>query len=106
MNQPSAPIPPRRPSLLELANNFTSATAEWAASGFPIASEDEFVRRHKVCGECEFWDSNAFQGVGRCGICGCSGFKLWLETSNCPIGKWEEEAAGQINPNDSTNESV
>jgi len=105
MSNPIHPIPPRRPNLLELADNFAGATSIWAKAGFPIADRDEYERRHEICKGCEMWSPNAFQGVGRCGACGCSGFKLWLETSHCPIGKWEEEA-GQINANESEPESV
>lgn len=83
-----APIPPQRPTLLEMASNFKEATGEWARSGFPIVEEKEYDRRHKVCSGCDQWDSNAFGGVGRCHACGCTGFKLYLATSVCPLKKW------------------
>lgn len=88
--KPTFPTPPRRPTLLELADNFAGATSVWAKSGFPIADRAEYERRHEICNGCEMWDSNAFQGIGKCGACGCSGFKLWLDTSHCPLGKWED----------------
>ena len=89
MTGPDHPVPPRRPTLLELANNFKGATTVWAKAGFPISTEEEYQRRHKVCNGCGLWDSNAFGGVGKCGACGCSGFKLWLDTAHCPLGLWE-----------------
>tara|TARA_Y100000310_G_C20554042_1_gene749605 strand:- start:423 stop:737 length:315 start_codon:yes stop_codon:yes gene_type:complete len=80
---------PKKPTLLELADNFKSATVEWAKSGFPITDETDYEARHEICKGCEFWDCRAFNNIGRCNKCGCSGFKLYLATSRCPEKKWD-----------------
>lgn len=64
------------------------AGAEWAKAGFPIVSGGDFEARKKICASCEHWNADAFGGLGRCGKCGCSGVKLRLATSKCPVGKW------------------
>lgn len=64
------------------------AGAQWAKAGFPIVSDEGFEERKRICLECEFWNAAAFGGLGRCGKCGCSGVKLRLATSKCPVEKW------------------
>jgi len=60
-------------------------------SGFSQANEDALLKRLKICNSCEFWDSNGWQGLGKCKKCGCSGLKLKMAASKCPIGNWSEE---------------
>lgn len=62
--------------------------AKWVAAGFPIVSGEDLELRKGVCATCEFWSANAFGGLGKCGKCGCSGVKLRLSTSGCPLKKW------------------
>jgi hypothetical protein len=68
-------------SLIEAAKNY-------AASGFKNCTNDQYQERLAICNSCEFYDRNAFMGAGRCLKCGCSGIKLKLGSSTCPIGKW------------------
>lgn len=61
----------------------------WAASGLKTVSPEELERRRAICAGCEFWESTAFQGTGRCSKCGCSTWaKLQMATEKCPIDKW------------------
>lgn len=62
--------------------------AKWAKAGFPIVSGEVLSERKGICAACEFWNADAFGGLGRCGKCGCSGVKLRLATSKCPLKKW------------------
>lgn len=64
------------------------AGAQWAKAGFPIVSGEVLSERKGICAACEFWNADAFGGLGRCGKCGCSGVKLRLATSKCPLKKW------------------
>ena len=64
------------------------AGAKWATAGFPIVSGEGLAERKRICAECEFWNAGAFGGLGRCGKCGCSGVKLRMATSRCPLKKW------------------
>lgn len=68
--------------------SFVKAGAQWAKAGFPIVSGEDLAERKGICAECEFWNADAFGGLGKCGKCGCSGVKLRLATSKCPAGKW------------------
>jgi hypothetical protein len=81
----------RLPTLLEMTAALTGSVDEWRKAGFAIASDDEHARRKSICEGCEMWRPNALGGVGRCLECGCAGFKLWMESSKCPLGKWENQ---------------
>ena len=76
-------------TLGEMASNFASSIKEWVKHGAPVVSEDQYKERAEACLACEFWDPEAFAGKGKCLKCGCSGVKLYLSTSKCPVGKWE-----------------
>jgi hypothetical protein len=80
------------PSAVELAENFSLAVSRWVTTGFPVVSKKEYDSRLAVCSSCEFWDAQARLGLGKCKHkkCGCTRFKLWLATEQCPIGKWAD----------------
>ena len=73
---------------IELLKHFTKATIRFAKSGFKIAGIETLSARKAICYKCEFWDSSAFFGRGKCRKCGCSSAKLRLASEKCPIGKW------------------
>ena len=90
---PQEPIPetPHPPTILEMAANFTGAMARWTAAGFPVVSAEVAEQRLTACQACENWQP--VMGLGRCKLCGCFGFKLWLATERCrhPSGsRWPE----------------
>ncbi len=78
------------PTISEMTMNFVSATSKWAASGFPVVSNEMYQDRMKICSTCEFWDANARFGMGKCKApgCGCTRLKQWLKTEKCPKDKW------------------
>jgi hypothetical protein len=75
------------PTLVELAANFTKATARWIKAGLPVATKAETKARKAICLICEHHRPDAT--FLKCAKCGCSKVKLWLATERCPIGKWE-----------------
>lgn len=81
------------PPMTELVSNFSKSIFAWAKAGFKVASEEDFSKRKEICGSCEFWKGDANMGTGKCLKCGCSGAKLWLATSECPINKWGKTIA-------------
>lgn len=96
-SQPEIP----EPTTIELASNFLTATARWAAAGAPLATPAQYQARTSICegsgagtgtiAKCEFWDGSARAGLGKCTApgCGCTRFKRWMATERCPKGKWE-----------------
>lgn len=84
------PMPPRdAPGFLEKVKNFAVATAQHVAAGMPMASDEEIIRRHDICLQCEHLKDNA------CSLCGCpvsrvAGYvsKLSWADQSCPAGKW------------------
>lgn len=77
------------PSLQKL-DSFINSSLNWAKSGFELVDSKILEERKKKCNSCDFWDSNAFRGTGKCKKCGCSTWaKLKMATERCPIGKWE-----------------
>jgi hypothetical protein len=91
---PPAPKPkkvaPYEPTLSELATNFAGAMKRWAASGFEVATEEDYRKRSAICEACEFWDGKARGGLGKCNVrgCGCTKLKRYLGSEKCPLGKW------------------
>jgi hypothetical protein len=61
----------------------------YAIDGFKNATQQLHDERLKVCLQCEFWSQEKFGGLGKCEKCGCSGAKLWVLSSKCPLNKWE-----------------
>lgn len=76
------------PPLVDRAVNFAKAMAAWTASGFSLASADVVAVRAKECEGCDQWNPKGYGGLGECKHCGCSGVKIHLATSSCPLGKW------------------
>ena len=91
-NMAANPARPAEPTALELASNFASAVARWAAAGFQVASREAYDGRTAACAACEFWDGSARLGLGKCAHkkCGCTRFKRWLASERCPLGKWRD----------------
>jgi len=84
------PMQPDPPTAVELATNFAGAMARWAAAGFKTVDKETLDKRTEVCESCEFWDGAARLGAGLCRSpgCGCTSFKRWLVSENCPLNKW------------------
>lgn len=77
------------PALKQMVSGLSRSITKWAVGGFKIVDERIFEQRLDQCRLCEFWDSKALNGGGRCKKCGCSTWaKLKLATEKCPIGKW------------------
>ena len=79
------------PSLAEQIKSLGTAVTNWTVKdGLKVVSPEILEIRKKLCFECEFWDKDAFAGVGRCKICGCSLAKLYIPSSSCPLPspKW------------------
>ena len=77
------------PNLINQTKNFIGAVTTWATEGFPLASKDVYESRLTICKTCPEFDPNGFgPGLVRCRKCGCSGAKLHMETSTCPLTKW------------------
>jgi hypothetical protein len=82
------------PSLAKMAGNFIGAMGAYAKDGFRNVNKEEHAVRQAICNGCEFWDRNARMGAGKCMKCGCSGAKLWMASSECPIKKWGKIPTG------------
>jgi hypothetical protein len=78
------------PPLARQAYNAAMELGKWAAHKFEVADKPLLEQRLSICGKCRFW--SGVEGgpliKGRCGKCGCSGVKLGMATSRCPIGQW------------------
>lgn len=78
----------QEPGLVVKAKTLSRAMRVWASSGFQMATDEDAAARKAICEPCEFWQGGSYLGAGKCKKCGCSGVKLKLATSSCPIGKW------------------
>ena len=76
------------PPASQQAKTFLSSAVNFVKNGFRVASQKTLEYRKSICFGCEFWDNNAFAGIGRCLKCGCSSAKLRLAHEKCPIGRW------------------
>ena len=76
------------PNVLSQLKSLADAAKSYASSGFKNCTDDQYKERQIICNGCEFYDRNAFMGTGRCLKCGCSGIKLKIAASKCPIDKW------------------
>jgi hypothetical protein len=72
-------------------NQIIQSFADIARSGFKTTSLQEYEKRKSICLGCSFWDDVAWGGLGKCNKCGCSGVKLKMAASKCPIGLWIDE---------------
>jgi hypothetical protein len=83
----------------EMAVGLAKSVVEWGVNGFPVSDTEEQKRRLEICRGCEHAVKGPMDTV-RCALCGCvSQFKTWLETENCPEGRWgggqRSEVGGQ-----------
>lgn len=76
------------PSTFQMAKNLAVSAVNWVKSGFAVVSDVEYERRIGICNACEFWDSTAYVGFGKCLKCGCTSAKHHLASEKCPIEKW------------------
>ena len=76
------------PKPREMAKNFAVAMFEYAKDGFKNTTPEQHGQRLAICRACEYWEEGGYYGLGKCRKCGCSGAKLWIDSSKCPIGKW------------------
>ena len=90
---PTVQAIPVRPTGKQMVESATKAVANWAKSGMQMADAVHVQERKAICFGCEFWDSEALKGTGRCKKCGCSTWaKIRLATESCPIGMWKSVA--------------
>jgi len=76
------------PPLLTKAQSLAKALTKWALSGFKVATQEDMEHRLSICESCDQWRPKSNLLLSRCKACGCSGSKLFLKTSSCPLGKW------------------
>ncbi|MCE5341308.1 MAG: hypothetical protein LLF92_09325 [Planctomycetaceae bacterium] len=75
------PVERPKPTLLQMAADFTKAMLRWSKSSLACVFKEEYVRRRTICSEC----TNGW----RCPHCGCMLWaKVALVTEKCPEGKW------------------
>jgi hypothetical protein len=80
---------PKEPPIHVKIGTFSKSIYRWARAGFLKTSKKQLNQRMEICRSCEFWDSSAWNGTGKCTKCGCSTWaKLRIRTEKCPIGKW------------------
>ena len=89
IDEPS-PILIRKPTLKQLAVNFYGEISKWATKGFKTTTQEQYQARLSTCRSCEHWNEEANMNFGKCAKCGCTGSKLWLASSKCPINLWKE----------------
>lgn len=83
---------------LEKAAQFAGAMWNWAKiDGLKVVDKTGFDSRKEICSKCEHWNQAGFGGMGQCKVCGCSGAKLYIPSSRCPLGKWlNVESSGSV----------
>ena len=79
----------QEPNSLKKVESLLISSISWMKSGFEIADETKMSERKSICKECEHWISSAWNGTGKCNLCGCSTWaKIRMATEKCPIEKW------------------
>jgi len=81
----------KEPNIIEKAKNLGNAVVDWAnKDGFKKVSPEVFQQRKDICTACPHWVQEAYGGMGKCGLCGCSVGKLYIPSSVCPHNppKW------------------
>lgn len=76
------------PTISEMAASFARSAKQWIAGGAHTLSFEQYHQRLTTCQGCDRWNGEAFFGFGKCGKCGCSGVKLYMNTEKCPLNKW------------------
>jgi hypothetical protein len=75
---------------LAKCKSLSSSVVNYSKSGFKSSTQEEILKRKSICERCEDWNSSAWNGTGKCKLCGCSTWaKIRIATERCPIGKWE-----------------
>lgn len=81
-----------KPTIISMAKNLGDvaiSTAKIVAKGErPLATDEVVAERKAICLDCPNWNPRGYNGMGKCEACGCSGFKIKLAASRCPINKW------------------
>jgi hypothetical protein len=81
-----------KPTIISMARNLGGvaiSSAKLVTKKQPILASDEVVaERTTTCLGCLNWNPRAYKGLGKCEACGCSGIKIKLAASKCPIQKW------------------
>jgi hypothetical protein len=77
------------PTKAELLIRFGRALIGFARTGFKTVSAEQLGERRDICLACPLWKGESVLGIGKCGACGCTGFKLYAASEKCPQGKWE-----------------
>lgn len=86
----------KRPNLFEQMKSLGEAVKNWTVKdGLHTVSPKTLEFRKDTCNSCEHWDKEAFGGIGKCKVCGCSAAKLYIPSSACPlqIPKWKAVAS-------------
>ena len=75
----------KEPNLIDKAKSLTKAAYEWSVKDkFSKVPPEVFEQRKSICLSCPNWDTEAFNGLGKCKLCGCSVAKLYMPSSICP----------------------
>ena len=65
-----------------------ASLASWMSDNFQASPPELITSRTSICKECPYWSAKGYLGLGLCRKCGCSGLKVKMKVSKCPIGKW------------------
>jgi hypothetical protein len=91
----SDPVP-AKPTMAQMAKNFFKSAAVFVAAGMPRASLQDIEKRLDFCRYCIEYDDQAYNGMGKCNVCGCNmEIKTVMATEECPLGKWWKVSANK-----------
>ena len=76
------------PTLAEKMDNLTLSLLNYARSGFKVTEPDKATARLDICIECNYYSGQRGLLKIMCRKCGCSGLKLFMDSSICPLKKW------------------
>lgn len=82
--------PMRAPPVITQVVSAVREVGKWLFKGAPMTQAEALQKRREQCQgsadrsipKCDYWSGN------RCLKCGCSQAKLYMETTQCPIGRW------------------
>jgi hypothetical protein len=79
------------PGLLTRLKGLAAAAAEFLADNLRVVTVGQLEERQLLCNGCEAGPNRKRQPLemGYCKLCGCTGIKLGLASSRCPVGNWE-----------------
>jgi hypothetical protein len=73
----------------EMMQSAAQSAGKWIKGGLTTLPAEQVQARLDICKSCEFWDSAALKGTGRCTKCGCSTWaKIRLPHEQCPEQRW------------------